>query len=98
MARANGPEGPHAASSCSNAFASLRSRVEPLREPPIHRSQQFERSLHLALVTPESSEAGDIIFRAKNACNGSFSTDQRCFRDVRFPSDRDQIAALRQVT
>jgi class 3 adenylate cyclase len=25
-------------------------------------------------------------------------TDQRCLRDVRFPPDRDQIAALRQAT
>src|SRR4029077_7389994 len=28
----------------------------------------------------------------------SISTDQRCLRDVRFPPDRDQIAARRQVT
>ena len=39
------------------------------------------------------------------ACNtrpvhtvGSRATDQRCLRDVRFPPDRAQIAALRQVT
>ena len=30
--------------------------------------------------------------------NGSFSTDRRCLRDVRFPPDRYRIAALRQVT
>src|SRR5262249_36221114 len=32
-------------------------RVEPLREPPVHRSQQFASLLHLALVTPEPREA-----------------------------------------
>jgi hypothetical protein len=32
-------------------------RVEPLREPPVHRSKQFARLLHLALVTPEACEA-----------------------------------------
>src|SRR5262249_33969922 len=32
-------------------------RVEPLREPPIHRSKQFARLLHLALGTPEPCEA-----------------------------------------
>ena len=31
-------------------------RVEPLREPPIHRSQQFPRLLHLALVAPVAGE------------------------------------------
>ena len=35
---------------------------------------------------------------AANVADGSFSTDQRCLRDVRFPPDRDRIAALRQVT
>jgi hypothetical protein len=32
-------------------------RVEPFREPPVNRSQQFARLLHLALVAPEASEA-----------------------------------------
>ena len=32
-------------------------RVEALSEPPVNRSQQFARLLHLALVTPEASEA-----------------------------------------
>ena len=32
-------------------------RVEPLRKPPVNRSQQFARLLHLALVTPEAREA-----------------------------------------
>jgi hypothetical protein len=31
-----------------------------------------------------------------NIRDGSFSTDQRCLRDVRFPPNRDQIAASRQ--
>src|ERR1700731_974605 len=31
--------------------------VEPFRKPPIHRSQQFARLLHLALVAPEACEA-----------------------------------------
>src|SRR5262249_55529467 len=32
-------------------------RVEPLSEPPVHRSQQIARLLHLALVAPEAREA-----------------------------------------
>src|SRR5713101_2455139 len=32
-------------------------RVEPLRKPPVNRSQQFARLPHLALVTPEAREA-----------------------------------------
>jgi hypothetical protein len=32
-------------------------RVEALREPPVNRSQQFARLLHLALVAPEAREA-----------------------------------------
>ena len=32
-------------------------RVEPLRKPPVNRSEQFARLLHLALVTPEACEA-----------------------------------------
>ncbi len=32
-------------------------RIEPLREPPIHRSQQFARLVHLALFAPEAREA-----------------------------------------
>ena len=32
-------------------------RVEPLSEPPVNRSQQFARLLHLALVAPEASKA-----------------------------------------
>src|SRR5262245_35175875 len=32
-------------------------RVETLSEPPEHRSQQFARLLHLALVAPEAGEA-----------------------------------------
>jgi hypothetical protein len=32
-------------------------RVETLREPPVHRRQQFARLLHLALVAPEACEA-----------------------------------------
>src|SRR5262249_46363970 len=32
-------------------------RVEPFREPPVNRSQQFARLLHLALVAPEACEA-----------------------------------------
>src|SRR5215467_8040760 len=31
--------------------------VEPLSEPPINRSKQFARLLHLALVAPEAREA-----------------------------------------
>ena len=31
--------------------------VEPFREPPINRSQQFARLLHLALVAPEARQA-----------------------------------------
>src|SRR5262249_36584622 len=30
---------------------------EPLRKPPVNRSQQFARLLHLALVAPEPREA-----------------------------------------
>src|SRR4029077_17057959 len=33
-------------------------RVEPLRKPPVNRSEQFACLLHLALVTPEACEAG----------------------------------------
>ena len=32
-------------------------RVEPLSEPPVNRSKQFRRLLHLALIAPESGEA-----------------------------------------
>ena len=32
-------------------------RIEPLRKPPINRSQQFARLLRLALVAPEAGEA-----------------------------------------
>ena len=32
-------------------------RVEPFREPPVNRSQQFARLLHLALVAPEPRHA-----------------------------------------
>jgi hypothetical protein len=32
-------------------------RVEPLRKPPVNRSQQFARFAHLALVAPEAGEA-----------------------------------------
>jgi hypothetical protein len=32
-------------------------RVEPFREPPVNRSQQFARVLHLALRAPEACEA-----------------------------------------
>ena len=32
-------------------------RVEPLRKPPVNRSQQFARFSHLALVAPEACEA-----------------------------------------
>jgi hypothetical protein len=32
-------------------------RVEPLSEPPVNRSQQFARLLHLALVAPEACKA-----------------------------------------
>src|SRR6516162_698650 len=31
-------------------------RVEPLRKPPVNRSKQFARLLHLALVTPDARE------------------------------------------
>src|SRR4029077_2733817 len=31
--------------------------VEPLSEPPVNRSQQFARLLHLTLITPEAREA-----------------------------------------
>jgi hypothetical protein len=34
-------------------------RVEPLSEPPVNRSEQFARLLHLALVAPEACQAGD---------------------------------------
>ena len=33
-------------------------RVKPLSEPPVNRSKQFARFLHLALVAPEACEAG----------------------------------------
>jgi hypothetical protein len=32
-------------------------RLKPLREPPVNRSQQFTRLLHLALVAPEPTHA-----------------------------------------
>ena len=32
-------------------------RVETFREPPVNRSQQFARLLHLALVAPKACEA-----------------------------------------
>ena len=32
-------------------------RVEAFGEPPVNRSQQFARLLHLALVAPEACEA-----------------------------------------
>ena len=32
-------------------------RLEPLRKPPVNRSEQFARLLHLALVAPETREA-----------------------------------------
>src|SRR5262249_53283864 len=32
-------------------------RVKPLHKPPVNRSQQFARLLHLALVAPEPCEA-----------------------------------------
>jgi hypothetical protein len=32
-------------------------RVEPLRKPPVHRSQQFARLLRPTLVSPEACEA-----------------------------------------
>jgi hypothetical protein len=38
----------------SNPFASFKiTRVEPFSEPPVNRSQQFARLMHLALVAPE---------------------------------------------
>src|ERR1700722_8448141 len=48
----------YAANSSSNAFASFKSRVfKPLRKPPVNRSEQFARLLHLALIAPEACEA-----------------------------------------
>jgi hypothetical protein len=41
-------------SSSSNAFASVRSRVS---KPPVNRTQQFARLLHLVPVAPEAGEA-----------------------------------------
>jgi hypothetical protein len=32
-------------------------RLKPFRKPPVDRSQQFARFLHLALVAPEACEA-----------------------------------------
>ena len=32
-------------------------RLEPLREPPVNRSEQFASLLRLALVAPEACEA-----------------------------------------
>jgi hypothetical protein len=37
-------------------------------------------------------------FDLANFSSRSISTDQRCLLDVRFPPDRDQIAARRLVT
>jgi hypothetical protein len=31
--------------------------VEPFSEPPVNRSKQFARLLHLALIAPEAGEA-----------------------------------------
>jgi len=35
----------------------LIARLETLRKPPVHGSQQFARLRHLALVAPEACEA-----------------------------------------
>ena len=42
-------------SASSNAFGLFQiARVKPLSEPPVSRSQQFARLLHLALVATEA--------------------------------------------
>jgi hypothetical protein len=48
------PAGPEGLLSLVNSRVA---RVEPLGEPPVHRSQQFARLLHLALRAPEACEA-----------------------------------------
>ena len=51
-----------ALNSSSSAFASFRSRVS-LREPPVKRSQQVARLLHLGLGTPEAC----LLIAARNS-------------------------------
>jgi hypothetical protein len=36
-------------------------RVEPFCKPPVHRSEQFARFLHLALVAPEACEPHSFV-------------------------------------
>src|SRR5262249_5717591 len=53
-------------------------RIEALSEPPVNRSQQFARLLHLALVAPEvchahSREAARNASVATSACASSIS-------------------------
>ena len=58
-------------------------RVEPLREPPVHRSQQFSRLLHLALVAPEPSGPARAVRRARSLRNPT----QRLVQFAGKPSD-----------
>ena len=58
MARTNGPKGVSRRQLFQQRLRLLQiARVEPFREPAVHRSEQFARLLHLALVTPEAREA-----------------------------------------
>jgi hypothetical protein len=46
-------------------------RVEPLREPPVHRSEQVARLLHLALVAPEGGRGSALATTADNTNNNA---------------------------
>ena len=43
-------------------------RVETLRKPPVNRSQQFARLLHLALISPQPREADCRVNVGGAAC------------------------------
>ena len=47
---------------------------------------------------PTASSSKSSCYARPDHTLGSFSTDQRCLRDVRFPPNRYRIAALPQVT
>jgi hypothetical protein len=51
-------------------------RVEPLREPPVHRSEQVARLLHLALVAPEGGRGSALATTADNT-NNNVATNGR---------------------
>jgi hypothetical protein len=57
-ARTNGPEGVSRRQLLQQRLRLLQiARVKTLSEPPVHRSQQFPRLLHVALRVPEACEA-----------------------------------------